>query len=253
MHLLDTQIISYGFKEDSHWGILGQGISSVTAREFLLVQGQHRTKANYYVPLPQRLRMEHFSDDSEFLKLEHRFSKSVTDQVIINFGRDYPAMIEYGNLAIAEIVNTKAKRLFDETIRFLDKRLRKTISRRFRFLLDSDIICIPLNRNSIELGLNLFGEFRTQYTSKANIRNTINDVFILATAVSTSTKLITKDSLLNRFATAYYGGDVKANSDLLTIDFSKDKDSTKPGNRESKGYINRGWQYRIKNYPEVYR
>jgi hypothetical protein len=247
MNILDTQIISYAFKGNYGESINQQSIASVTAKEFLLIQGSERTKANYYVPLPKNYKML-LESEIGLPKRDHRFPKRSTDQILLEFGQDYPAIIEFGNLAIAEIINLKAKPLFNLSIQFLEKEKRKLLTDRFDFLLDQDINCIPLNGATVDLGLNLFHKFLLRHNTKENIKNTINDVFILATAVNSSSILVTKDSLLNRFASEYYNGDLKVNNDSLVIDFGREKSFEKRQSKESKGYINRGWKVRTSNY-----
>lgn len=247
MQILDTQIISYAIKGTYDGQVAHQSIASITANEFLLVQGAEQTKANYYVPLPQIIG---FPTDHkiDFPRRDHPFTKHRTDQIILEFGQDYPAIIEFGNLAITETINSKAKGLFNESIRFLDKEKRKLIFARFNFLLSQNINCLPLSRNTVVLGLDLFCEFLSRYNTKENFRNTVNDVFILATAVNASATLVTKDSLLNRFASDYYNGLLKEKSGFLSIDFGKEKNLVRRRNRESKGYINKGWRIRVRNY-----
>lgn len=250
MHLLDTQIISYAYKGNYPDEITRHCISSITAKEFLLIQGNSSTKANYYLPLPRKLRIKFF-EGANTIKVDRPFSKKLTDQIVLEFGNDYPAIVEFGNLAVSEIINLKLKRLFDEAIRFLDKEQRKDISRRFKFLINKDISCISLNETSAEIGLSLFYEFTSRYNIKENIKNTINDVLILATSISKTATLITKDSLLNRFASEQYSGTLKENSDFLSIDFQVNENPEKRDRKESKGYINKGWQYCVRNYQGV--
>lgn len=247
MQILDTQIISYAFKETYDGQVTHQNIASITANEFLLVQSAERTKANYYVPLSQIIGLK-TGNEIDFPRRDHPFPKRHTDQIILEFGQDYPAIIEFCNLAISETINSKAKGLFHETIRFLDKEQRKLILARFNFLLNQNINCLLLSRNTVVLGLNLFCEFLSRYNTKENFRNTVNDVLILATAVNSSATLVTKDSLLNRFASDYYNGFTKEKSGFLSIDFGKEKNLVRRRNRESKGYINKGWQIRVRNY-----
>lgn len=247
MNVLDTQIISYSFKNSYDGQIENQSISSVTAKEFLLVQGSKRTKANYYIPLPKTL--NHLLESGiRIPKGDHPFTKRSTDQIILEFGQDYPALIEFGNLAITDTINLKAKHIFDASIQFLEKDKRKMLLDRFEFLTQQNISCLPLNKCAVELGLSLFHEFLSRYKAKGNFRNTVNDVFILATAVNSSSTLITKDSLLNRFASEYFNVPLKENSGSLLIDFEKEEISDSPKSKESKGYINGRWRVQTRNY-----
>jgi hypothetical protein len=93
----------------------------------------------------------------------------------------------------------------------------------------------------------LFYEFLLRYNSKENLKNTINDVLILATAINSSSSLVTKDSLLNRFASEQYNAELIENQDSLIVDFGKEKSLEKRRSKESKGYINKGWRVRAYN------
>jgi len=239
MRILDTQIISYAFKGKYDGLITQQHISSVTAKEFLLIQGAEQSSANYYVPLANRL-----INSNSIQKRDHPFPKTSTDQIILNFGGDYPSMLELGNLAITEIINSHLESLFKASIQFLKKEERKTILDRFEFLLYHNINCIPLTHPIIELGLSLLYEFLQRYTPKENIRNTINDIFIVATTINASGSLITNDKLLNKFVSEYCDAKIEGDSDIVIIDFSKKQTLERRISKESKGYINRGWQIR---------
>ena len=247
MEILDTQIISYAFKNTYSGQVTRQHIVSITAKEFLLVQNTEKAKVNYHIPLSHRLILPP-ETEWNLPKRDHPFSRNLTDQIILEFGQDYPAISEYGNLAIAEMINLRQKRLFKETVRFLNKEMRKTILRRFDFLLEQEISCVPLSRSGVEIGLSLFYEFVSQYTTKQNSRNTIYDILILATAIDSSAILTTQDSLLSRFASEQFHGNFTENVGILSIDFGKSKDADKRKRRESKSYINKGWRASLKNY-----
>ncbi|WP_414579551.1 hypothetical protein [Anabaena sp. CCY 9402-a] len=250
MHIFDTQIISYSFKGLYHNSISQQYIASITAQEFLLIQSDYPTKANYYVPLPNNLKL--LPDDKGFPKRDHPFSKGLTDQIILEFAQDYPTVIEFGNLAIADIINTQEKYLFNEAIRFLEKPIRKIIWSRFNFLLDCNVKCIPLSQSTLELGIKLFYEFTLSHNTKQKYRNTVNDVLILATAINSSAVLITQDSLLKRFASEYYNALIKEDKEFISLDFRSFSDDGRSKSRESKGYINKGWQVRMQNYTGIW-
>jgi len=244
MDILDTQIISYSFKNSYDERIENQSISSVTAKEFLLVQGSERTKSNYYIPIQKNWNNLLSGNCIGILKRDHPFGKDSTDRIIIEFGHDYPPLIEFGNLAVAEAINLKAKQVFNASIQFLEKEKRKMLMNRFEFLTQQNISCLPLNKDIVDLGLGLLKEFLSRYEPKKEFKNTINDMFILATAVNSFSTLTTKDSLLHRFAAEYFNASLKENSGSLLIDFGSE--SCK--NKESKGYINKGWRVQTCNY-----
>ena len=114
-------------------------------------------------------------------------------------------------------------------------------------MINNEIECISLSNNIVEIGFNLLYEFKNQFSLKANIRNTIYDILILATAIDEKATLITKDSVLNRFTADYAGVTFDINANFLKIKFSKLNKSVIMPNRESKRYINRGWRVRQHN------
>lgn len=245
MYILDTQIISYAFKGTYDGRIAQQSISSVTAKEFLLAQGVESTKVGYHIPL---LKKSGVTLDTETPIPVRRFSKKSTDQIAIDFGHDYPSIIEYGNLAVSEVINMRAKKVLKASLTQIEKSKRRIILDRFDFLSNQNITCVPLNKRTVELGLSLFYEFVSSYNLKENFRNSVNDIFILAAAVSSSGILITKDSLLNRFAAEQYDAKVKEKEDTLLIDFRENKYPEKYKGKDSKGYINTGWKIQARNY-----
>jgi hypothetical protein len=244
MEILDTQIVSYAMKGTFDISIVGKSISSITANEFLLVQGSSPLQANYYVPI---LSKRHYID-SAIGSMDHPFSKRLTDQVILEFGINHPTVIEFGNLAISLVINNQVQSIFDQAVKFIDKEQRKTVRKRFRFLLDNDVQCSALNRSTVALGVALLQEFTAKYALKGNFRNSLNDLLVLATAISSSARLVTEDKLLMQFAADKYSKTHKRRGNILTIDFDKDQSELKRKSQESKGYINRQWAIRFKNY-----
>ena len=96
--------------------------------------------------------------------------------------------------------------------------------------------------------MGLLQEFSKQHNLKANFRNSLNDILILSSAIDSSATLMTEDNLLNKFAVQQYSGSYDKRSDLVAINFDKISGSPPRKNLESKGYINRGWQVRFRNY-----
>ena len=241
--MVDTQILSYRFKgidKDIHsktWAI-----SSITANEFLETQPKDSKKPDYYIIHPARY--PHLFDilDAKCAKMgEHR-----TDQVIIDFGNQFPAYREFGNEAISEIINQKKFETYKLSISHFPKQKQKDRLKKLMYILDNDYQCYSLTKSALEEGLSLFSQFTSKHNCKANIRNTVNDILILATAIDRKKVLLTHDKLLNRFAAEYYEVPIEQDKNELLIDFSK-KAVAQSKNRESKGYINSGWSYAVRN------
>lgn len=250
--ILDTQIISYALKKRSDLPINEKAITSITANEFLLIQGTNPAQANYYVPIPSRTHFPVTDDGVGLISLklnrDHPFPKNSTDQIILDFGNEYPTIIEYGNLAISILINKQIVNLFNEAIKFCVKQQRKIIRKRFNFLLEKKITCIPLTKNAVDIAMKLFSEFVKKYSLKKDFRNSLNDILILASAIDSSATLITEDSLLNKFAASQYSGKYKKQLNVVTINFENATNSSSRKSLESKGYINRGWNVKFIKY-----
>ncbi|MBE9058615.1 hypothetical protein [Sphaerospermopsis sp. LEGE 08334] len=248
--IIDTQILSYRFKGvETGLHDTKLAIASITANEFLIAQSKESEQPDYYIIHPAKYphleysfnTLEHFSNPKSARLGNHR-----TDQVIIDFGNQFSAYREFGNEAISKIINEKNIDIYKLSISHLPKQKQKYLLRRLKYIIDSGYYCYSLTKSSLEQALSLFSEFVSEHKCKGNIRNTINDLLILATAIDREKKFLTNDNLLNRFAAEYYEAPVYQREDELLIDFSE-KPLEKRKNRESKGYINKGWSYVMRN------
>lgn len=118
--------------------------------------------------------------------------------------------------------------------------------KRLKYILDSGYYCYSLTKSAVDQALNLFSEFVSKHSCKGNVRNTVNDLLILSTAIDREKKFLTNNNLLNRFAAEYYEAPIHEDENELLIDFSK-QPVEKSKSRESKGYINKGWSYAVRN------
>lgn len=248
--IIDTQVLSYRFKGvevDIHNERLA--IASITANEFLVAQTKELEQPDYYIIHPARYpnleynasTLDHFGNPKS-AKLGARR----TDRVIIDFDTQFSAYREFGNEAISEIINEKNLDVYKLSIAHLSKQRQKYLLSRLKYILDNNYFCYSLTKAALAQALNLFSEFISQHNCKGNIRNTINDLLILATAIDRGKKFLTNDNLLNRFAAEYYEASIHKYEDELLIDFSE-KQAERRKSKESKGYINKGWSYAIRN------
>jgi len=253
--IVDTQVLSYCFKNVGY-NIHNQkfAISSITANEFLLAQSPSSDRPDYYVIHPAIYSHLLHSEGTPFWVRSHlgnakwaRMGTQRTDQVIIDFGNQFLPYREFGNEAISEIINNKYIELYQISIPHLSKEKQKYLKKRLKYILDNNYHCYSLNRLTIEQALELFSHFIAKHNCKNNVRNTVNDILILATAIEGGKKLLTDDNLLNRFAAEYYDAPIKRDANELLIDFSGKPTVERKKNRESKGYINRGWSYSLHN------
>ncbi len=240
MIITDTQILSYYYKGAECISNYPITISSITAAEFLLIHSKKPNKANYYPILPSMCRCSgHFFDSRKHASLgKHR-----TDQLLLNFGGHLPSFVEFGSIAISQIINEGLEKLYLDSICHLDKEVKKKLSARFYFLIKAKVQCLPVTKQIASKGMELLSKYLDSYVAKKKLRNTINDVLILATAIQLSSPLYTKDNQLRRFTAGLFGAERREQQPVgLVFDFSAPTPSDRRKLLESKGYINRGWQ-----------
>lgn len=246
--LLDTQIISRHWRKRAST-TNGAVICSVVANEFFEVYSKSSTrKNNYYIPMynPRHVEMLNVRWGGKLAR-EHAPSHHSTDKLLLDFRNTFPSVVEYGSHAVSRVINDKTENVFEWAISKVEKGKRRALLDRFRFLVASDISCIPLMPASADIALDLLERFVLKHSLKGHFRNSLNDLLILAVAIHNRMPLNTEDSLLSRFAAAVNGGMiVESNGDLI-VDFERKPATSGARMRESKGYINRGWRIVAQN------
>jgi predicted nucleic acid-binding protein len=252
MTITDTQVLSYYYKGAEPLPSSPISISSITAAEFLLIQSASPSGANYYPILPARFKhrigglFTGALTDPRMLfnsKLHAARAKRRTDQLVLNFNGRMPSFIEFGSVAISEIINKRYADIYTASIAHLEKNLQRKLKDKLLFLLRNKVQCLAVTPAIACVGMNILGQFLDKYEAKQNTRNTVNDILILSTAVEHSLPLLTKDSLLKRFAAELLGAPCSEHPmDRLIIDFTSQEVTDRRRPFESKGYINRGWQ-----------
>lgn len=244
--IYDTQIISYCYS--GHWEekkVQDAQISSVTASEFLLFHTRENSKADYYVINPFWFDGRHVPQPIEIFKNPKWAKGSVnrTDNVVIDLNGDYDSYRMFGNEAITEIINSKSMNIFQISIAHLNKNKQKMLKKKMEFLFDNNVLCHRLSNDDCELSMTLLSEFIKTFQVKNNIKNTVNDLLILATAMNQELELYTEDKVLGQFASNHYNATVIDNSDSIVVSFPPKEETQRIREKsESKGYINRGWQ-----------
>ncbi|WP_454876051.1 type II toxin-antitoxin system VapC family toxin [Pseudomonas farris] len=237
---LDTQIL-IGAIQNQKPRVQNSSISSIVASEFLGTLGADPINANYYIPIiGQRHMIMTFPNRT--LRRSHPFSKHHTDSVKMEFGGLHPTIIHFGNYAISEIINSRSSALFDNVISHLTKEKRKTTKKKFSFLLDQNIECIPFTNSAIVIAQQLLNSLKEAQAPKQNFRNSWNDLLIAATAIESAAHLYTNDKLLIRQIAEHMKAITIKNENSLLIDFSAKESQSNRLTRESKGYINQGWR-----------
>lgn len=248
--ITDTQVLSYYYRGALSVPVESVRISSITAAEFLLIQSQtHHNKANYYPILPARLRHHGAGVGAAEAPLRMAFDsrrhaalgKRRTDHLILNFGPNVPAYVEFGGIAITQLINERHEQLYMSSIAHLDKILQKKLRDKFRFFLEIGVTCVAVTAAVATVAMNLLMQFLDKYQAKQNTRNTLNDVLVLvlATAIEGTSAFLTEDSLLRRFAAEVMGATCNEQLGHLLLDFSTAQASERRRPLESKGYVNR--------------
>lgn len=251
MIFLDTQVISYAFKGASEDNVDGSYISSVVANEFLEVHTKVPDTAAYYVPISGAVfnKAGHLGSLLQSIKDRYKkrpFPKASTDKLGLYFGQEHPTVVEYGSFAMSRLINEKALMAFKLIIASLDKRKQRKLINRFEFIVDTGLTCTPLTSEDARLAQVLLYDFKKKHTLKNNFRNSISDILIMASAIKNEAELVTKDSLLASFcennrliSRKKHGNWVRCESILPEINARKMA-------KESKGYINKSWQVRVR-------
>lgn len=244
MRIIDTNILYYKHKNFNYnISLENSFITSVNALEFLKnIEKVHTNKAKYYIPI---LNSIHYGVLAN--KMDHPFNKRLSDSIIFDFKQDFESYTFYNNQSICIAINEKAKDLFNSSIQFLDKENYKDIKDKFNFITENKLTCLQIDNRDIDLSYNLLDEFLKSHSIKEDFRNSWNDLLILSKAINTNSTLISNDKLLNKFAAEIYNAKITSTAENeIEIDFTKlAKDGNEYRKFESKGYINRGWQYKI--------
>jgi hypothetical protein len=248
MEIIDTNILYYKFKRKNYeFDISDKHISSINALEFLKnIEKVHTNSAKYYIPLDRGLSF-HFDILLSRLHKDRPFNKRVSDFITFEFNNEFPSYNLYNNLSIQQVINNRLNELLKASINFLPKEDFKDIYGKFNFMLDYHLNCISLEKKDIDLALELLSKFLMKHSLKEDFRNCWNDLLIAATAVNKGFNLISKDKLLNHFvASELNAKERKITHDLIEYDFSSNDVSERKFQKfESKGYINRSWNYRM--------
>lgn len=239
--LVDTQIISEMYKAKHRAKV---SFPSVVANEFLEVYGDSHSKPLFFLPLIDVQGSSRAIHRSMILGFHQQrpFSSRSSDRLVMSFNNEYPDIVEFGSRAIANAVNEKDLEVFRIATNGLPKQEQRRRLERFRYLASVEAECVPLSEPAVEIAFNLLFEFTKTNALKANFRNSLNDILILATAIRANDQLRTKDSLLARFAAKRYGASALPTAGDLIVDFSANPNSSHQKSKESKGYINRGWR-----------
>lgn len=251
MEFLDTQIISYKFKNNTELfdgDVSGRYISSIVALEFLGIMVKGENKATMY---PTRLRGFHCAIPfiCRSKKINPQIWKKHTDRLIVDFNGDFDSIIIYSNEAISYLINNRE---LDTLLFFAKASLEKEDYRKFReraqFLIDSNITVVPITPDIVSRMQHIYEDVKHEYNVKGNYRNSFMDLLIVATAVEKKRKLISNDKELNKVLerNCEYLDVTISPSGLTSINVcTEETPNIVP--KGNKGYINNSWKVMIRN------
>lgn len=252
---IDSQILIDAFNSETNIGAVK--ISSVVASEFLgLYLKNDMTHATFYPFLlfpifhtSADLGQSHSRNISKHYSRAHSMmtSKNHSDQIVLELGSQFGRVIEFGSIALSEIIRTKNITSVYISIRHLSKRKQKQIIKKIKYLLDQEIVCTPINQEIIDITKEILYQLPKNINLKANFHNSLNDLLIYSTALCNHEELYSKDKLLiHEIAKIKPASIAYIDSNFLQISFTNLNPDTEKSNSESRGYINRSWLNFIK-------
>lgn len=195
---VDTQVIIRAYQKGDVGDIQDCRVCSVALAEYLMMQTDDYLFPAYYL-LPRDR-----SIDRDPLHRERSlaWSQRHTDNIrIVLRDTALPVKIVYwGMSALADIVNCHDCARFQCAINPLKPRTRRRLLDKLHFVLLAEMSCDPLTEEDSNLGLELMRRFMRTNTPKEDVRNTANDMLILASAMNRGSVLRTDDTLLGGFA-----------------------------------------------------
>lgn len=242
MRVVDTNVVLDALLASDDTLVRDQCVSSVTAVEFLQSQPSGSNAAKYFLPVGWSYtaavgigRME---------KRPPRFPhfRNAADTTVMEFNNEYPTVVLHNNQSIALAINERRLPLFQNAVGHLGKERRKRAVQRFRFLIDAGVRCEPVAAETVELASDLLDEFERHQNVKDNFHNSWFDLLIFATAYRANLYPLTHDKELRRFVARKYGAEDRAAGEFVETIWPAREGSGGRVSRESKGYINRGWQ-----------
>ena len=241
MEFIDTQIVSYKFNNNKNLfsgEIRGKYISSIVALEFLKIMKKKGAKM-----YPAKLKGWH--PGIKRSSGSRKMGKHLTDRCIIDFRGELDSIIIYSNEAISELINTKN---IDILLFYAKNSLEKDEYKKFyekvKFLMDNDIVVVPITSKTIQEMQSIYEDIKKEYNFKNDYRNSIMDLLILATAIEKKKTLITKDKVLNDVIKKCCGYlDIKKYpTGISSICYREECEPLEKKNN-NKGYVNNGWKF----------
>lgn len=241
--LIDTHVVSRSRKGQVEVPKGDWYVSSVVLQELFLMQLEDGYR--YGVPklrsnLPLAESRTIFRRSSEHAK--KRPVPASVDKIVLDFRGDYASRFELGHGTVARVFNERQRDVLRGCCTVLPKIERRIVVAEYDYLVSRGAVALPLDLKAAQTALTLLGDFLASGRSpKSNMRNTLNDMFLLAQSRHCQMPLVSDDRVLSDFGHEA-GCGISAAGHLYMIDAAQIPKVPKRPNRESKGYINTRWR-----------
>ena len=175
----------------------------------------------------------------------HPVPRGHSDRIAIDFAGEHRSRYEVGHQAVSRAVNDRQRDVLRGCCVVLSKFEQRMVLSEYDFLVEQESTAVPLTTSTAQLGLDLLRQFLSGGRSpKTNLRNTLNDMFLLAQSLEHQIPLLSDDVLLGDFARDI-GNSVSTTDGLVLVKPEPPASRTRLVSRESKGYVNSPWRARL--------
>ena len=171
--------------------------------------------------------------------------KQYSDRVVFDFGHEFPPIILYNNASFADMINKRGRKLLEECLGHLRRAQRREVVKKYDFLVEAGVRCVPLTRKDVRIGFSLLDAFVRNHNLKRDFRNSWNDLLILAAVINAGSVLVTRDNELSRFGANQNRAEIRRTPPFVELEFPAPSARAERLRLESKGYSDRGWRVRF--------
>jgi hypothetical protein len=238
---VDTQVIVYADYLGDASEVRGCHACSVALAEYLMMQTDDYLSAAYYLPTRSSPTVGRPIDWNRLQKERpSAWARRHTHSIPVVLRSTVPpvTILYWGMSALADIINDRDRARFQTSVSRLVPCRRLRILHKLDFVLQADMSCDALTKEDTELGLELMKRFMKANTPKEDVRNTVNDMLVLASSMNRGLVLRTDDTLLDDFAEKQLDAHSTPQGNNL-VDLSTPKIGYRRQSTGTKGYVNR--------------
>lgn len=238
---VDTQVIICADQIGDVGEIRGCHACSVVLAEYLMVQTDDYTSPAYFLPTRNRVVLGRPIDWNRLQKERPPYwarSHTTSMRVILRSVEPAVSILYWGMSALADIINDHDRARFQAAINRLTPRKRLRLLHKLDFVLQANMPCDALTEEDIQLALGLMRRFAEANSPKIDIRNTLNDMLVLASSINRGFVLRTDDTLLDDFARKQLNARSTPHGDNL-MDLRTPKAGYLRRSAGTRGYVNR--------------